>query len=435
MPRRTTPIFCLRFSRGPQALLYFAGGVLVTFVAPPTLCDEGGSMSKVVRGVVAGVLLASAGLGCGDNQRSIDLSWNDPSLIDEGRDVFRYETFGDEAYWTGVLHLEQVIADVLDPRMALTIGLKVDADALPDGLIQTADLESMATTIALLKMDAVIGLKGTVVTGEDGVDKLTAVGVTCALCHSTVDDSTAPGIGHRLDGWPNRDLDPGAIIALSPALTTDQKVVYSSWGRGRFDPRYNQDGFNGPVLIPPAYGLRNAPLATYTGDGDIRYWNDYVAVTQMGGQGAFRDDRLGIDHQLPPGTPELVEPTLEPLRSYQFSLQAPVAPDGSFDADAAARGRDVFEARCVRCHAPDDGYSGLALYSPRETGMDPTHADRSATKAYRATPLRGLQHHAPYFHDGSAPTLEAVVDRYDAVLDLALPNAEKAELVEFLRTL
>lgn len=383
----------------------------------------------------AGLLLASGGVGCGDNNEPQDLSWDDPSLIAEGHDVFRYETFADEAYWTGALRLNEVIAQVLDPRMALTIGLKVDADALPDGLIQTADLESMATTIALLKMDAVVGLRGTVVTDANGNDALTAVGVTCALCHSTVDDSTAPGIGHRLDGWPNRDLDVGALIALSPALTNEQKVVYSSWGRGRFDPRYNQDGLNGPVLIPPAYGLRDSPLATYTGDGDIRYWNDYVAVTQMGGQGAFRDDRLEINHQLPAGTPDLVEPTLEPLRSYQFSLEAPVAPDGSFDGDAAARGRDVFDARCVRCHDPDEGYSSETLYAPNDTGMDPMHADRSATKAYRPTPLRGLQHHAPYFHDGSAHTLRDVVDHYDAFLNLALPAGDKTDLVEFLKTL
>jgi mono/diheme cytochrome c family protein len=406
-------------------------------MAPPTLCGEGGFMSKaVVRGaVVAGVLLASTGLGCGDNQQATDLAWDDPSLIDEGRDVFRYETFGDEAYWTGTLRLNEVIAEVLDPRMALTIGLKVDADALPDGLIQTADLESMATTIALLKMDAVVGLKGTVVTGPDGQDQLTAVGVTCALCHSTVDDSTAPGIGHRLDGWPNRDLDPGAIIALSPALTTDQKLVYSSWGRGRFDPRYNQDGFNGPVLIPPAYGLKAAPYATYTGDGDIRYWNDYVAVTQMGGQGAFADPRIGVNHPLPPGTPELVEPALEPLRSYQFSLDLPAPPVDSFDADAASRGAVVFDIYCARCHVPEEAFSSDILFAPRETGMDPTHADRSATKAYRATPLRALWQHAPYFHDGSGPTLEAVVDRYDAALNLGLRDRDKTELIEYLKSL
>jgi mono/diheme cytochrome c family protein len=280
-----------------------------------------------------------------------------------------------------------------------------------------------------------VGIKGTVTPDANGVDRLTSIGVTCALCHSTVDDSTAPGIGHRLDGWPNHDLDPGAIIALSPVLTNEQKAVYSSWGRGRYDPRYNQDGLNGAVVIPPAYGLADAPSATYTGDGDIRYWNDYVAVTQMGGHGSFSDPRIGVDHPLPAGQVDLVTPALEPLRSYQFSITAPPPPAGSYDGEAATRGRMVFDRHCARCHQPDNAYSDDALHVPAETGMDPLHADRSATKAYRATPLRALWAHPPYFHDGSAPSLEFVVDRYNQVLGLNLSLTDKTDLVEYLKTL
>jgi mono/diheme cytochrome c family protein len=387
--------------------------------------------------LVTGLALVSGALaaGCGDNQDPAETSWDDEALINEGRDVFRYETFDDEAYWTGILHLNEVIAEVLDPRMALTIGLKVDADALPEGLILTADWESPSTTIALLKLDAVVGLKGTVVTDANGQDTLTALGVTCALCHSTVDDSLAPGIGHRLDGWANHDLDPGAIIALSPSLTNAQKIVYSSWGPGRFDPRYNIDGINAPVVIPPAYGLKDAAFATYTGDGDIRYWNNYVAVTQMGGQGAFVDERIGVVRELPAGTEDLVAPALDPLRSYQFSINPPPVPEGTFDGEAATRGRDVFDLHCAGCHEPDSAYTVGVLFAPRKTGMDPLHADRSATKAYRATPLRALWQHPPYFHDGSGTTLQAVVDHYDAVLSLGLTDLDKADLVEYLKTL
>lgn len=394
-------------------------------------------MPRMRSALVTGVVLVSGGLGgaCGDNQGPDTVYLDDATLISKGREVFRHETFGDEAYWTGTLRLNQVITDVLAPRMALTLGLKVDADALPDGLIQTADLESTATTVALLKLDAVVGLKGTVVTDANGQDTLIAVGVTCALCHSTVDDSTAPGVGHRLDGWPNRELDVGAIIARSPTLRTDQKLVYSSWGRGRFDPRYNQDGVNGAVVIPPAFGLERSPHATYTGDGDIRYWNDYAAVTQMGGRGSFVDDRIGVRRELPASTEDLVRPLLDPLRSYQFSLDVPPPPAGSYDGQAAARGRAVFGDSCARCHARDAATSSGDLHQPRETGMDPHYADRSATKAYRATPLRALWQHPPYFHDGSGTTLEAVVDHYDSVLKLGLPAGAKTDLIEYLKTL
>lgn len=351
----------------------------------------------------------------------------------DGREVFRHDTFGDERFWTDVLKMHEVIPKAVDPTTALSVGLKVDAEALPPGILKTADLKSPATTVALLKLNAVVGLKGTVVS-KDGKDTLTKVGITCALCHSTVDDSVMPGIGKRLDGWPNRTLNPGAIIALSPALDAAKKQVYSSWGPGKYDPRFNQDGKNGPVLIPPAYGLANSKHTTYTGDGDISYWNTYVGVTQMGGQGAFKEPRLGID--VPSPGPDLVKPKLAALKAYQHSLAAPAPPAGSFDAAAAKRGRDVFAgaARCSSCHA-GAGLTDDKMHDASETGVDAAYAARSASKKYRSTPLRGLWQHPPYFHDGSAKTLDDVVAHYEKALKLTLSAEQKKDLLEYLKSI
>ncbi|MFZ3289423.1 MAG: hypothetical protein WA191_21605, partial [Telluria sp.] len=191
-----------------------------------------------------------------------------PDLVLQGKEIFRSDTFGDEAQWTDKLRMHEVIAAAVDPVTALSVGLKVDAEALPAAVVQgikdgSIDLKSPATTVALLKLNAVVGLRGKVET-INGKDTLTRVGTTCALCHSTVDNSFAPGIGKRLDGWANRDLNPGAIIALSPALSAAQKAVYNSWGKGKYDPRFNQDGKNGPVVIPPAYGLKGIHAVTFT---------------------------------------------------------------------------------------------------------------------------------------------------------------------------
>jgi mono/diheme cytochrome c family protein len=323
----------------------------------------------------------------------------------------------------------------------------VDADALPDAVVRgirdnTIDLKSPATTIALLKLDAVVGVKGTV-QSVGGVDTLTRVGITCALCHSTVDDSFAPGIGKRLDGWPNRDLDPGAIIGLSPALSPAQRAVYQSWGPGRYDPRFNQDGQNGPQVIPPAYGLAGIHRITSTGDGDdIAYWNRYVGVTQMGGHGSFSDRRIGVD--VVNGTDDLISAKLPALQAYQLSLAAPAPPAGSFDPGAAARGKLVFEGRgqCVRCHSgPLFTDANERLHPPSEVVSEPepagtpSYASRTATHQYRTAPLQGLWQHPPYFHNGSAPTLQAVVQRYDARQGLGLTAADAADLVQYLKSI
>jgi cytochrome c5 len=344
-----------------------------------------------------------------------------------GQTIFRFDTFGDEQKWTDVLRIHEVIPAAVSPVVALSVGLKVDADALPPGILETVDLNDPATTVALLSLDAVVGVMGKV---EDG--QLKEVGITCALCHSTVDDSVAPGIGHRLDGWPNRDLNPGAIIALSPALTDAQRAVFSSWGPGFYDPRFNIDGINDPVVLPPAFGLAGVAAETYTGDGPISYWNAYVAVTQMGGKGDFSDPRIGIfiDQE-----PDLVTPKLPALRDYQLSLATPRPPAGSFDATAAARGQLVFAEYCAGCHAGAQFTDSPALHDAAETGMEALYATRSATKQYRSTPLRALWQHAPYFHDGSAATLEAVVDHYASVLAISLEGSERADLVEFLKSI
>jgi mono/diheme cytochrome c family protein len=370
----------------------------------------------------------------------------DPVLVAEGKEIFRFDTFGDETFWTDTLRMHEVIQSAVDPTTALAVGLKVDAEALPPEVVAgiqsgAVSLTDPATTVALLKLGAVVGVKGTVAT-VDGRDTLTQVGITCALCHSTVDNSFAPGIGSRLDGWPNSDLDPGAIIALSPALSAEQKAVYNSWGPGRYDPRFNLDGQNAPVVIPPAYGLLGVNSITYTGDGpDIAYWNRYVGITQMHGHGTFIDPRIGADVRNPP---DLISPKLEALQAYQLSLAAPSAPAGSFDAAAAERGRAVFDgqARCATCHTGElltDANSRLhdpaEVVSEPEPNGEPSWASRSGTGQYRTTPLRGLLRHPPYFHNGVAATLDAVVELYDTRQALNLTPAQKADLVEYLKSL
>jgi cytochrome c553 len=364
-----------------------------------------------------------------------------PALIASGKTIFRTDTYGDETFWTDTLRMHEVIRTSVSPTVALSVGLKVDVDALP-AVVKTAlqngtiNLNDPATTVALLKLGAVLGVIGQV----DASNTLTHIGITCAFCHSTVDNSFAPSIGHRLDGWPNRDLNVGAIIALSPALSASQRAVYQSWGPGKYDPRFNIDGKNIPVVIPPAFGLRKVDREIYTGDDTISYWNAYVAITQMHGHGHFADQRIGVDVNNPP---ELVAPKLAALRTYQFSLETPAPVAGNFDAAAARRGRMVFNdvAKCARCHVGSvytDVNQGI-LHTPAEDGQDAVYALRSATKLYRTTPLRGLWHppelQGPYFHDGHASTLGAAIDHYVQLQGLVLTQRQRADLIEYLKTL
>jgi hypothetical protein len=364
----------------------------------------------------------------------------DPAQVAAGKEIFRFDTFGDEKYWTDTLRMHEVIQGGVSPNAALGVGLKVDLAALPQAVRDAiaagqVDLDDPATTVTLLKLNAVVGLQGQV-ENVNGRDTLVRVGVTCALCHSTVDDSFAPGIGNRLDGWPNTDLNPGAIVALSPAVAAATKAVLKSWGPGKYDPRINFDGLNTPLVLPPAYGLLGVDKETFTAEGPVSYWNAYVAVTQMHGQGNFSDPRLGINVVQ---TPDLVTSKLPALRTYQLSLQAPPPPAGSYDAAAARRGQVVFAGAggCTTCHAGNhftDINSGR-LHAPEETGMDGAYAARTSQKAYRTTPLRGLWQHAPYFHDGSAQTLADVVEHYNTVRGLQLSTQQKLDLVEYLKTL
>ena len=348
--------------------------------------------------------------------------------IANGRQIFRFETFGDEQFWTDTLHLNDVIEKAVDPTTALKVGLKVDADALPPGILDKVDLKSPATTVALLKMNAIVGVKAEV----DATNHITRLGITCALCHSTVDNSVMPGIGRRKDGWPNRELNVGAIIALSPALSADKKAVYNSWGPGMYDPRFNIDGKSTPLVLPPAYGLADIKNETYTAEGPMSYWNAYVAVTQMHGKGNFADARLGINIRQ---TPDLVTPKLAALRAYQHSIPAPPPPEGSVDRAMAARGRTIFDRNCASCHVGTNGTDNNngKLHQASETGMNGDYAARTANKAYRTTPLRALWQHPPYFHDGSAKTLPDVVRHYDRVRGLKLTQQQQQDLVEYLK--
>lgn len=373
------------------------------------------------------------------------------ALAEQGREIFRHDTFGDEQLWTDVLRMHEAIATV-SPATALAVGLKVDVEALPPEIIAAlqagqVDLANPAVTIELLRLNAVVGVRGTVnVAGQ-----LTRVGITCALCHSTVDNSFTMGIGRRLDGWANTDLNVGAIVALSSALDPATKAEFNAWGPGKYDPRHHAfDGANIlplnspslPVVLPPIYGLKGVGFETFTGDGTISYWNSYVGVSQMGGQGSFSDPRIGL---FITQTPDLVTPKLAALLEYQLSLRTPQPAEGSFDREAAKRGKRLFRdaAGCAVCHQSSnftDVLSGPArtepfLHDPAEVGMDPAYAARTATGKYRTTPLRGLWQHPPYFHDGSAPDLLAVVNHYDRQFKLKLKAKQKADLVEYLKSL
>ena len=378
----------------------------------------------------------------------------DPKLVQQGQQVFRFWTFGDESFWTDTLQMNKVIEAAVDPTTALSVGLKVDASAIPASVVAgiqngTVSLTDPQTTLALISLNAVVGVKGEVSKGADGKLHLDRVGITCALCHSTVDNSFAKGIGNRLDAYPNRDLNPGLIISLSPALTQAQKAVYASWGPGLYDPRYNHDGLNNPVVIPPAFGLYGIPKAIFTGDGDVQhepagpvaYWNRYVSVTQMHGHGYFADSRLNnwvVDHR---EGDDLVTDKLPALQAYQYSISAPAAPAGSFDATAAARGKILFigKGQCASCHSGPlftDVIDGGKLHpQSASVAVDKDYVNRSATKQWRVTPLKGIWQHAPYFHDGSAKTLTDVVARYDQERHLRLSTSEKADLTEYLKSL
>lgn len=397
------------------------------------------------------------------------------AMLAEGRRTFRFDTFGSEAFWGDKLKLHQAIAGVrfggvgpgLTPAAALGVGLKVDATALPGNVISALqrgalDVNDVANTIALLQLDAVIGVKAI----RSG-DNITGVGIECALCHSTVDDSLAPGIGRRLDGWPNRDLNVGAIIALAPDLSAlsshlgvDQatvRQVVSSWGPGKFDAElvldgkaFQPDGRSAATLLPAAYGLAGVNLHTYTGWGSVTHWNAFVANLEMMGSGTFYDPRLNDAQKFPLAakagfgnvrkTPDRITSKLAALQYYQLSIPAPAPPAGSFDERAAERGRTIFNgvARCGSCHvAPIFSEPGWPMHTAAEIGIDGFQASRSPDGRYRTTPLAGLfaRVKGGFYHDGRFPTLRAVVDHYDRALGLGLTEVDKLDLIEYLKSI
>lgn len=400
----------------------------------------------------------------------------DPALVTEGKETFRHDTFGDEDFWSGVLHLDKAIkgssnggyGSGVSPTTALAVGLKVDSEALPASVVQAiqagqVDLNSPATTLTLLKLNAVVGLKGNFNTNGD----MTSVGITCALCHSTVDNSFAAGIGKRLDGWPNRDLNVGVIISLTDNATfladllhvdvPTVMTVLQGWGPGKFNAGLFMDGKalkpDGTIaanLLPAAYGMQGVNLATYTGWGDMTYWNAFVANLEMHGKGNFSDSRLNNAVQFPiasennfgnvTNNPDLITPKLPGLQAYQLSLLAPTPPSGSFNASGAAAGKLVFQGvgQCATCHiSPIMTDAGFNLHSASEIGIDDFEASRSPTGMYRTTPLRGLfaRSTGGYYHDGRFATLNDVVNHYDGHFNLQLSSQQKNDLVEYLKSI
>ncbi|HEX7182830.1 MAG TPA: hypothetical protein VF756_13385 [Thermoanaerobaculia bacterium] len=386
---------------------------------------------------------------------------NAQRMIEEGRRTFRYDTFGDQVFWSRTLGLDQALRTV-SPRAALGVGLKVDSEALPPGILETVDLDDPAVTAALLRLNAVVGVRGFF--RPDGT--LRAAGITCGLCHSTVDDSVAPGIGKRLDGWPNRDLNVGAIINLVPNLQpvadllgVDQatvRTVLQSWGPGKFDASlfldgkaFRPDGKTAATLIPPAFGLAGVDGHTFTGWGSVTYWNAFVANLEMHGKGNFWDPRLNDAEKFPVAARaglgnvrsdrDFITPKLAALQFYQLAIPAPTPPAGSFDAAAATRGKTVFsEAGCANCHMPPlYTEAGWNRHTPEEIGIDGFQANRSPDGMYRTTPLKGLWAHAKggFYHDGRFATLRDVVNHYDGHFGLQLTEAQKIDLVEFLKSL
>jgi hypothetical protein len=396
------------------------------------------------------------------------------SLVSEGKEIFRFDTFGDEDFWSGLLHIDKAILGAknggfgpgVSPNAALAVGLKVDADALPPEVIEgiksgAIKLDDPASTIALLKLNAVVGVKGNFSTEGN----LQSIGITCASCHSTVDNSFAEGIGKRLDGWPNRDLNVGGIISLTDnaqpianLLHVDEPTlrnVLSLWGPGKFaavlfmdGKAFRPDNKIAANLIPAAFGLRGIDLVTYTGWGTIKYWNSFVANLEMHGKGNFFDPRLNNPAKYPiavenkfynvMNNPDLISPKLDALRAYQHSIEAPRPPAGSYDRFAAFRGGRIFftKAKCDNCHK-FPLYADNELHTGRELGIDNFEAMRSPTGKYRTTPLGGLfaREKGGFYHDGRFPTLLDVVNHYNEHNRLHLTRREKADLVEYLKSL
>jgi cytochrome c peroxidase len=454
--------------RPRRSLVFSAGGFAAVLAVGVTLGGVWGNTAPTVSTrAVADTTSAKA-----------SSSGIDTALATQGRKVFRQDTFGDQQFWGGTLQLHKAIEGAklggvgpgVSPKTALAVGLKVDVTRLPAAVKQgivdgSVDLDSPKTTLALLKLNAVVGVKGFF--NHQGT--LSSVGITCAVCHSTVDNSFAPGIGHRLDGWANRDLNVGAIVNLAPPgklqpvadmLHVDEatvRTVLQSWGPGKFDAElfldgkaFQPDGRSAATLIPPAFGLAGVNLHTWTGWGSVTQWNAFVANLEMHGQGTYIDSRLDNASQFPIAAEQgfghvthakdLITPKLPALAAYEELLKAPKAPAGRFDAAMAKRGKQLFmtKAGCATCHVPPlFTEPGFNLHPGSDIGIDNFEADRSPTHMYRTAPLRGLwtHHKGGFYHDGRFKTLLAVVNHYNTFQHLNLTDQEKKDLVQYLRSL
>jgi mono/diheme cytochrome c family protein len=413
-------------------------------------------------------------------------------LVAAGRNVFRYDTFGDEAVWGGVLGLQKAIEGAklggvgpgVSPKTALALGLKVDSTKIPRKVAAAikagkVDLNDPAVTLTLLKLNAVVGVRGFF----DKQGHLSTVGITCAVCHSTVDDSFAPGIGRRLDGWPNQDLNVGAIVAAAPnlqpledALHADEatvKKVLLGWGPGFFNAELNLDGkavgpdgtpHSAATRIPSAFGKDGQNLHTWEGGwGSVTYWNAFVANLEMHGMGNFFDPRLDDTSKFPIAAaarfghthpyvgegvlpapaqaqgPDRVTEALRALDFYQHALPVPKPPKGSFDPAAAARGKIVFNGvgTCSSCHMGSLGTApGYNAVKPAQICTDAFAADRGPDGTYTIAPLQALftRSKRGFYHDGRYATLMDVVNHYDSCFNLRLTNQQKSDLVEYLKS-
>jgi Cytochrome c len=400
--------------------------------------------------------------------------------LEEGRKTFRFDTFGSEDFWGGKLKLHEAIEGEklggvgpgLGPQKALELGLKVDVNAIPKEVAEAldkgaVDLADPASTLVLLKANAVVGVTGFF--GADG--KLSSVGIQCAVCHSTLDDAYAPGIGHRLDGWPNRDLNIGAIVGLAPDLSAivdmlqipeaEVKKAVEAWGPGKFDAQLNldgkafrPDGKTAATLNPPAFGLAGVNNHTWTGSwGSVSYWNAYVGNLEMHGKGTFYDPRLDDAKKYPVAArtkqghkqdaEDRITAKLPALQFYQLSLPTPKPPEGVFNSAAAEKGKVLFndKAKCAACHVPPIFTEpGWNLHKAEEIGIDDFQAMRSPDERYRTSPLRALWdrekiHKGGFYHDGRFATLEEVVEHYNNHLGLGLTDQERADLIEYLKSI
>jgi len=413
-----------------------------------------------------------------ESSKSFDdiINQNADDMMNAGRQIFRYDTFGSEDFWGGKLNLHLAIlgsnqggvGDGISPKAALGLGLKVDMDKLPESIVDgikngTVNLDDPASTVALLQADAVLGVKG--IFNKAG--KMEAVGIMCAFCHSTVDDAFSPGIGHRLDGYPNRDLDVGKIISSAPDvkviadilgvdLATTKKVLLS-WGPGKFDAElmldgkgFRPDGKSAATLLPAAYGLAGVNLHTYTGWGQVTNWNAFVSNLEMQGKGTYIDSRLNNPEKFPIAVKmgsfnkrdaiDLTSSKLAPLQFYQLSIPAPKPPEGSFNKDFASTGESLFnsKAKCITCHVPPlFTEPGWNMHKPEEIGIDDFQSSRSPDGMYRTTPLKGLwaRQKGGFYHDGRFAVLMDVVNHYNDFMNLQLSEDEKKNLVEYLKSL